>query len=110
MNSLTGTILILLFVGVTTFCRTSLPAYGAEQAAISRVEITIKGMICVSCSRDIEKILKGLSGVASVKVDLANDRATVTYDSRKVTSLQLVETIRKSGYEAILPTVPHRTR
>ena len=110
MNSLTGTILILLFVGVATSDRTSLPAYGAEQAPLTRVEITIKGMICVSCSREIEKILNGVSGVASVKVDLANDRATVTYDSRKVPPHHLVETIRKSGYEAILSTVPHRTR
>ncbi len=88
---------LLLVVSTALF---SSPVSGATQAPQSRVVITIKGMICASCGGEIEKTLNKMVGVVAVKVDLPTDRATVTYDQRKVTPPQLVEAIRKAGYEA----------
>ena len=78
-------------------------ATDSEQPAHRQVVISIKGMMCSSCGQEIEKSLKKVAGVGAVRVDVPNDRATVFYDERKVTPRQLVEVIRKAGYEATLP-------
>jgi copper chaperone CopZ len=95
---------VLLAVGVACSAPPVLPASGAEQTAHRQVIITIKGMMCASCGREIEKTLSKVAGVVTAKVDLPNDRAAVIYDPRRVTPHQLAEAIRKSGYEAI-PTI-----
>ena len=84
-------------------------ATGSELPAHRQVVISIKGMMCSSCGQEIEKTLKKVAGVGTVTVDVPNDRATVSYDERKVTPRQLAEAIRKAGYEAILPTEVHPT-
>lgn len=83
------------------------PSSGAEHAAQRQVVISIKGMMCSSCGQEIEKILKKVVGVGAVKVDVPSDRATVSYDERKVTPRQLLEAIRNAGYEAMLPAEAH---
>ncbi len=94
---------VLLVIGLTLSVPSLLSASGAEQPGNRRVVITIKGMMCASCSHEIEKSLNKVAGVVMVTVDLSQDRATVIYDERKVTSRHLAEVIRKAGYEAILP-------
>jgi copper chaperone CopZ len=94
---------VLIFFGVVCLVQSLRTGYCVERPANPQVVITIKGMMCASCGREIEKNLNKVSGVVSIKVDSANDRATINYDRSKVTPQQLVEVIRKSGYEAILP-------
>lgn len=65
--------------------------------------ITIKGMMCASCGQEVEKLLKKVAGVGTVQVEVAHDRATVCYDERKITPRQIVEAIRKAGYDASIP-------
>jgi copper chaperone CopZ len=104
MRHLPGVLLVvLLAVGVAVAIPAVCPAAGAEQPVQRQVVITIKGMMCSSCGQEIEKTLKKVTGVGMVTVDVPNDRATVSYDERKVTPRQLAEAIRKAGYEAILP-------
>ncbi len=94
---------LLIFFGVVCFVSQLRPGYCVERPVHSQVVIIIKGMMCASCGREIEKNLNKVPGVLSAKVDLVNDRATINYDRSKVTPQQLAEVIRKSGYEAILP-------
>jgi len=110
MHRLPGIFLmVLIAVGVDVAIPPMCPVSGAEQAAQHQVVISIKGMMCSSCGQEIEKTLKKVAGVGAVKVDVPNDRATVSYDERKVTPRQLAEAIRKAGYEAMLPTEAHPT-
>ncbi len=105
MRQFPGTILsLLLSLVVSGFLPCG--ASGTEQPHVSQVVITIRGMICSSCGKEIEKSLKKLDGVGAVRVDLPSDRATVSYDERKVTPRQLADAIRKAGYEALLPAEP----
>jgi len=105
MRHLPGVLLVvILAVGVAVAVPAVCPASGVEQPAQRQVVIIIKGMMCSSCGQEIEKSLKKVAGVGTVKVDVPNDRATVSYDERKVTPRQLAESIRKAGYEASLPT------
>ncbi len=55
-------------------------------AATSSVTLEISGMTCASCVRRVEKGLLKLPGVAEAAVNLATERATVTYNPDAVES------------------------
>lgn len=108
MRQFPGIVLLVTLALGTPFAAAMVsPVFGAEQPVHSQVVITVRGMMCASCGQEIHKTLKKMAGVVAVVVDVPNDRATVTYDERKVTPRQLAEAIRKAGYEAILPSVAH---
>ncbi|MBE0585988.1 MAG: copper-translocating P-type ATPase [Desulfofustis sp.] len=75
----------------------SLQEQSDEQKSVG---FAISGMHCASCSARIEKALRGLDGVASAEVSLADERARVIYDARLVNVRQLRETIEKLGFQA----------
>ena len=58
----------------------------------------ITGMTCASCVRRVEKALAKVDGVAEANVNLATERATVSYDSAKVTLDGLKGAVEKAGY------------
>lgn len=62
----------------------------------------IKGMHCASCVRVIEKSLSKMSGVSSATVNLALEKASVTYDSDRVSDQDLASAVSNVGYQAIL--------
>ncbi len=64
----------------------------------------IKGIHCASCVYAIEKALKNVGGVNEAVVNLATNKATVTYDPQKVTNQHLMDVVAGAGYEAILST------
>jgi Cu+-exporting ATPase len=66
-----------------------------------KTTIRISGMHCVSCAQTIEKALKKHAGVTSASVNFATEKATVEFDSDKVSTEKLGETIRRAGYEPI---------
>lgn len=59
---------------------------------------SIKGMHCASCVRVIEKTLKKVSGVNQAVVNLASEKATVTYNNHSCTAQQLADAVAKTGY------------
>src|SRR5437867_2679123 len=62
------------------------------------VVIPVKGMTCNSVT-SLTKVLTALPGVSKVNVSLANEDATITYDSSKLTKSTIIETIDNCGYE-----------
>lgn len=60
----------------------------------------IKGMHCASCVRVIEKALKGVVGVTDANVNLANEKASVAFDS-KVNEESLKQAVSEVGYKLI---------
>lgn len=58
----------------------------------------IKGMHCASCVRVTERALKKVPGVTAAVVNLATEKATVTYDKDNCTPQQLADSIAKTGY------------
>ena len=55
-------------------------ATAPERAGTTTVDLPIEGMTCGACAARIERGLDRLDGVASASVNLAAERATVTYD------------------------------
>lgn len=104
MRTLTA-VMIMLFltaVGSPTGASTG-PIPGAGIKTQRQIVITVKGMMCASCGKEIDKTLRKVPGVLSVTVDVPGDRVTITYDETVTHPRQLSEAIRKAGYEAVLP-------
>jgi Cu+-exporting ATPase len=65
--------------------------------------LPVIGMTCASCQHHVESALRETAGVRSVHVDLMANRAVVEFDPGEASAERLVEAIRKSGYDAVLP-------
>lgn len=63
---------------------------------------SIKGMHCVSCVRVLERSLGKMSGVENAVVNLATEKATVTYDPEKINDTHFVSAVANVGYTALL--------
>ena len=66
----------------------------------------IKGMHCASCSSSLEKALSGLDFTESASVNLATEKATVTYAERqqKTNEAKVIEAVKKAGFTATAVT------
>jgi Cu+-exporting ATPase len=62
----------------------------------------IKGMHCASCVGVIEKSLKKTPGVKDAVVNLATEKATVTYDSNVCKEEQIASAVANVGYKALV--------
>ncbi len=72
-----------------------------EKPAESTVTIPIGGMTCAACAQRIEKAIGKLPGVSFVTVNLATEKATVTYAPQTVRLSAIRDTIEKIGYKAL---------
>jgi Cu+-exporting ATPase len=77
------------------------PAPPAPQAPPEQTaELDVAGMTCASCVRRVERALSRTDGVAAAGVNLATERAAVTYDPRVVTPTDLIAAVERAGYGA----------
>lgn len=60
---------------------------------------SIKGMHCASCVGVIERSVRNLEGVKTCNVNLATEKASVEYDSTKVTEDQIRDAVKNVGYK-----------
>ncbi len=63
--------------------------------------LDIRGMTCAACSARVERVVKRLDGVESVSVNLATERASVSYRPEAIRLLTIREAIEKAGYQAL---------
>ena len=61
----------------------------------------IRGMHCASCVRVIERSLKRTPGVEDAVVNLATEKATVTYDSDICREEQIAKAVSDVGYKVV---------
>ena len=64
-------------------------------------EFAISGMTCASCARRVERSLSKVAGVASANVNLATEKATVTYGPDDASVADLIAAVEKAGYGAV---------
>jgi len=77
--------------------------------ATATTELAITGMTCANCAATIEKALRRLDGVLEVTVNLATEKANVTYIPGIVTRRDLIRQVERAGYgvvEAAADEVP----
>ncbi|MEU5786278.1 heavy metal translocating P-type ATPase [Micromonospora purpureochromogenes] len=80
------------------------PTTNSLPVAPHRIELTIGGMTCASCAARIEKKLNRMEGVTAT-VNYATEKATVRY-ADEVTPDDLIATVEKTGYTAVVPPPP----
>ncbi len=81
----------------------------ATEGAGQVTDLAIEGMTCASCVARVEKKLTRLPGVAAASVNLATEKARVSYDPASVTLSRLVGAVESAGYRArplAAPPVP----
>lgn len=66
------------------------------------LHLNIQGMTCASCVARVEKALKKDPSVIEASVNLATEKAQVTYLPQKLSPESITDLIRKAGYEASL--------
>jgi len=65
---------------------------------MSQIILKVEGMTCNHCKMRTEKALQGVSGVESVKVDLAGKEAVVTGNAERA---KLVKAVTDAGYSVV---------
>ncbi|MBI5637203.1 MAG: copper-translocating P-type ATPase [Nitrospinae bacterium] len=75
--------------------------YGVAPREKSVVTIPIKGMTCAACTARIEKELRKTPGVLEATVNLATEKATVTYDAGTARLSDFKNAITRAGYEPL---------
>ncbi|WP_218970347.1 heavy metal translocating P-type ATPase [Shouchella patagoniensis] len=63
------------------------------------VVFDVRGMTCAACSTRIEKRLNKMPGVTKATVNLAIERATVTYNEAETNQAEMKRVVSKLGYE-----------
>jgi copper chaperone CopZ len=60
--------------------------------------LKVTGMKCSGCSANVERALKAVTGVSSVKIELKSGQAWVEHDPAKANEKDLANAIKKAGY------------
>ena len=73
------------------------------------VSFPVTGMTCASCVNRVEKAIGKVAGVERAAVNLATERATVSYDPRQTTVADIATAVERAGYGVVdLPAEPVR--
>lgn len=60
----------------------------------------ITGMTCSACSSRLERVIGNMEGVTQASVNLTTESLSVTYDSGKISSADIIATVEMAGFEA----------
>jgi Cu+-exporting ATPase len=83
----------------TTIKKATLLTGYQDGSEMLKVSVPINGMSCASCASRIESFLNMLDGVSSASVNVATEKAIVTYDPTKVDLSQISKSIDDIGYQ-----------
>ena len=62
--------------------------------------INIEGMTCGGCVKGVNNAVSMLEGVQNIDVDLAGNKADVTYDADVIRVEAIAEAIEDAGFDA----------
>ncbi|HHY99484.1 MAG TPA: heavy-metal-associated domain-containing protein [Tissierellia bacterium] len=71
------------------------------QKSLEHIRVNLGGVTCRACEYKIEKALKELDGIDSVKVSFESSTADIIYKSDKINLNTIFKTIEETGYEVI---------
>jgi len=75
----------------------------SDNRATVQETLPILGMTCASCVSRVERALRKPAGVLTAEVNLATEKATVTYIPGQASHEDLVNAVKAAGYEVIKP-------
>jgi Cu+-exporting ATPase len=78
-------------------------ASSTQENTTESITLPVLGMTCAACQRHVQSALNDVPGVLSSRVDLMRHRAAVRFDPQVAQPESLIQAIRDSGYDAVLP-------
>src|SRR3990172_3108076 len=69
------------------------------ETEVKEIALPVAGMTCAACVNKVERVLRGLPGVAGARVNLAAAKAGVEYDPAAVSLAELERAITDIGYQ-----------
>ncbi len=67
------------------------------------IQLQVQGMTCASCVAHVEKGIKKNDGIDMASVNLATERATVSFDPGQTDIGSIIRSIEDAGYSASVP-------
>ena len=67
---------------------------------MKKIKLKINGMHCTSCAMNIDFDLEDLDGVKAARTNYVKEETEVEFDEDKLKTEIIVETIKKTGYQA----------
>ncbi|MGE5506372.1 MAG: heavy metal translocating P-type ATPase [Actinomycetota bacterium] len=64
----------------------------------AHLSLPVRGMTCAACSTRLEKVLGRVDGVAEASVNLAAERADISFDPARTGAQALAEAVAKAGF------------
>lgn len=77
-------------------------AQAGYPAAQSQLSLSVEGLSCASCVGRLETALRKVPGVISVSVNLASERAEISYLTGATRAADLIAASKAAGYPAVL--------
>src|SRR2546426_10889895 len=71
--------------------------------AAERLTLPVRGMHCAACVGNVERALTSVPGVDEATVNLATEKATVTFDPTRTDVTRLQDAVARAGYELVEP-------
>jgi Cu+-exporting ATPase len=71
------------------------------KAGLEKATFAVEGMTCASCVARVEKALSEVEGVAGADVNLATERATVTYNPELTSYEVMARAVDAAGYKLV---------
>ncbi len=68
-----------------------------------RLTLPVRGMHCAACVGKVERALTSVPGVDEATVNLATEKATVTFDPTRTDVTRLQDAVARAGYELVEP-------
>lgn len=68
-----------------------------------KIQVTIKGMHCASCSTRIEKVLSVMPGIKNASVNLASEVMDVEWDASQISLDEIAVKVDGLGFELVKP-------
>jgi len=68
-----------------------------------RLTLPVRGMHCAACVAKVERALTSVAGVDTATVNLATEKATITFDASRTDVPALQDAVAHAGYELVEP-------
>ena len=74
------------------------PTISSPPSSTVNVSFPVTGMTCASCVNRVEKAISKVAGVERAAVNLATERATVSYDPAATNVSEIAHAVERAGY------------
>ena len=68
---------------------------------MKKITLLISGMHCAACSAALENELNKLEGVETASVNIATEKANISYDNEKLRLSKIRETVERVGFKVV---------